>query len=114
MKRLAFCLIVTALVLGGCRNKSAEQGNSALAALKSSNPDEKYGFAFWSDQFQRKTDIWQQARAFCNEPDHRSFINCQAVQAVAAPRIPFSATMPSNGPQPGLLSTPPTEGKTSP
>jgi len=57
MKRLAFCLIVTALVIVGCRNKSGEQGNAALAALKSPNPDEKYGFTFWSDQFQHKTDV---------------------------------------------------------
>ena len=80
MKRLASCLIVTALVIAGCQNKSAEQGNAPLAALKSPNPNEKYGFAFWSDEFQRKTDLWQHALAFCNEPDHRSFINCQVVQ----------------------------------
>ena len=114
MKKLAFCLIVTGLVIVGCRNRSGEQGNAALAALKSPNPDEKYGFAFWSDQLQRKTDVWRQALAFCAAPDHKFLLNCGPVQAVAAPNIPFSATMPSNGPQPGLLSTPPAEGKASP
>jgi hypothetical protein len=98
MKRLAFCLIVTALIIVGCRNKSAEQGNAALAALQSPNPDEEYGFAFWTDQFQRKTDVWQQALAFCTAPDHKFLINCGPVQAVAAPKIPFSSTMPPNSP----------------
>jgi uncharacterized lipoprotein YajG len=114
MKRLAICLIVAALLIAGCQNKPDMQGSAALAALKSPNPDEKYGVAFWNDQFQRKTEVWQQALAFCTTPDHRLLINCGPVQAVAAPKIPFSSTMPSNGPQPGLLSTPSTEGKTGP
>ena len=42
MRRLALCLVVTALIVVGCRNKSVEQGNAALAALQSPNPDEKY------------------------------------------------------------------------
>jgi hypothetical protein len=98
MKRLAFCLIVTALVLGGCQSKSAEQGNAALAGLKSPNPDEKYGFTFWNDQFQHKTELWQKALMFCASSDHRFLINCGPVQAVAAPKIPFSSTMPPNSP----------------
>jgi hypothetical protein len=98
MKRLAFFLIVMAIVIIGCQNKSVEQENAALAALKSPNPDEKYGFVFWSEQFHRKTDVWEQALAFCTSPEHKFLINCGPVQAVAAPKIPFSSTMPPNSP----------------
>jgi hypothetical protein len=40
--------------------------------------------------FQRKTDLWQKALTFCDQPDHKFYTNCQPVLAVAAPRVPFS------------------------
>ncbi len=98
MKRFGFYLFVTALFIVGCRNKSAQQESAALAALKSPSRAEQYGFTFWNDQFQLKTDLWQKALAFCTTPDHRFLINCGPVQAVAAPKIPFSSTMPPNSP----------------
>src|SRR5208337_1906013 len=96
MKGLKFSLLAALLLLGACNGKSDD--TSPLAALQSPNAAENYGDQFWNDQLQKKTDLWNQALSFCQQPEHRFLINCQPVLAAAAPRVPFSATMPSNGP----------------
>jgi len=97
MKKLTFCLLAAVLLLAACNGKS-DDTSAPLAALQSPNAAENYGNQFWNDQLQRKTDLWSKALNFCQQPDHKFLINCQPVLAAAAPRVPFSATMPSNGP----------------
>jgi len=101
---LPLCFVL--VVVASCQASPDSQGTEALEALNSPNPSEKYGFNFWNDQVQRKTDLSQQAITFCNQPEHKFLTNCQAVQAAAAPRIPFSAAMPSNGLGGGLFPVP--------
>ncbi len=97
MKTLTFCLLAGVLLLGSCKGKS-DDTSAPLAALQSPNAAENYGDQFWNDQLQRKTELWSKALNFCQQPDHKFLINCQPVLAAAAPRVPFSATMPPNGP----------------
>ncbi len=97
MKGLKFCVLAAFLFLGACNGKS-DDTSAPLAALQSPNAAENYGDQFWNDQLQKKTELWSQALSFCQQPEHKFLINCQPVLAAAAPRVPFSATMPSNGP----------------
>ena len=105
MKKLTFCLVAAVLLLAACKGKSDET-SAPLAALQSPNAAENYGDQFWSDQLQRKTDLWSKALSYCHLPDHKFLINCQPVLAAATPRVPFSATMPSNGLGGGLFPVP--------
>lgn len=97
MKGLKLCVLAAFLFLGACNGKS-DDTSAPLAALQSPNEAEKYGYPFWNDQFNRKTDLWQKALSFCDQQDHKFLVNCQPVLSVAAPRIPFPSAMPSNGP----------------
>lgn len=97
MKGFKFCVLAAFLFLGACNGKS-DDTSAPLAALQSPNAAENYGDQFWNDQLQKKTELWSQALSFCQQPEHKFLINCQPVLAAAAPRVPFSATMPSNGP----------------
>jgi hypothetical protein len=105
MKKLTFCLLAAVLLLASCKGKP-DDTSAPLAALQSPNAVENYGDQFWNDQLQRKTELWSRALNFCQQPDHKFLINCQPVLAAAAPRVPFSATMPSNGLGGGLFSVP--------
>ena len=98
MKKLIVWVAIGVVVAIGCNRNQQATGDDALAALASRQAATNYDYPFWNDQFQRKTDVWQKALGFCNQPDHKFLINCQPVLAVAAPRVPFSATMPSNAP----------------
>ena len=105
MKKLTFSLLAAVLFLAACKGKS-DDTSAPLAALKSPSAAENYGHQFWSDQLQRKTDLWSKALSYCQLPDHKFLINCQPVLAAATPRVPFSATMPSNGLGGGLFPVP--------
>jgi hypothetical protein len=105
MKLFKFCVLAVALLLGACNGKS-DDTSAPLAALQSPNAAENYGDRFWNDQLQRKTELWSKALNFCQQPDHKFLINCQPVLAAAAPRVPFSTTMPSNGLGGGLFPAP--------
>jgi len=105
VNRLAFCFLAAAFLLAACKGKSDET-IAPLAALMSPNAAEHYGDQFWNDQLQRKTGVWSKALNFCQQPDHKFLVNCQPVLAAAAPRVPFSATMPSNGLGGGLFTVP--------
>jgi hypothetical protein len=105
MKGFIFCLSAAVLLLASCRGK-ANDTSPPLAALQSPNAAENYGDQFWSDQLQRKTVLWSKALNFCQQPAHKFLINCQPVLAAAAPRVPFSGTMPSNGLGGGLFPSP--------
>lgn len=96
MKALTFCLLAAVLFLAACKGKS-DDTIAPLAALQSPNAAENYGYPFWNDQFQRKTELWEKGLSFCQQPDRKFLVNCQAVLAVAAPQIPFPTAMPSNG-----------------
>jgi hypothetical protein len=97
MKKLVVCVAIGVVVAIGCNRNQQTTGDDALAALASRQAATNYDYPFWNDQFQRNTDAWQKALSFCNQPDHKFLINCQPVLAVAAPRIPFSTTMPNRG-----------------
>lgn len=98
MKKLIICVAFGFLLAMGCNRHSTMNGHDPVSTLASPQAATNYDYPFWNDQFQRKTDAWQKALSFCNQPDHKFLINCQPVLAVAAPRVPFSATMPSNAP----------------
>ncbi len=102
MKGFKFCVLAAFLFLGACKGKSAAT-SAPLAALQSPNAAESYGDQFWNDQLQKKTELWSQALGFCQQPEHKFLINCQPVLAAAAPRVPFSTTMPANGLGGGLV-----------
>jgi hypothetical protein len=105
MKGLKFCVLAAYLFLGACNGKS-DDTSAPLAALQSPNAAENYGDQFWNDQLQRKTELWGKALGFCQQADHKFLINCQPVLAAAAPRVPFSTTMPANGLGGGLVPIP--------
>ena len=98
MKKLIVCVAIGIIFGMGCNRPQKTTADNALAALGSRQAATNYDYPFWNDQFQRKTDTWRKALTFCKQPDHKFLINCQPVLAVAAPRVPFSATMPSNAP----------------
>lgn len=94
MKKFARITLLTSLLLpslmaAACHHKD-NQADDSLSALASPETAENYGYPYWNDQFQRKTDLWQKALTFCNQSDHKFSTNCQPVLAVAAPRVPFS------------------------
>ncbi len=97
MKKLIVCVAIGVLIGIGCNRHSGANGDDPVSTLASPQAATNYDYPFWNDQFQRKTDVWQKALTFCKQPDHKFLINCQPVLAVAAPRIPFSTTMPNNG-----------------
>lgn len=92
MKTLQIVFLASLLIpilMAAC-NKNESRAEESFSALASPQTVENYGYLHWNDQFQRKTDLWQKALTFCNQPDHRFYTNCQPVLAVAAPHIPFS------------------------
>lgn len=97
MRNIKLCLLAAILLAAACNGKS-DDASAPLAALQSPNAAENYGYPFWNDQFQRKTELWEKGLSFCQQPDHKFLVNCEAVLAVAAPRVPFPTAMPSNGP----------------
>ncbi len=93
MKRLAQIIflgwLLIPLLMAAC-HKNGSQADDSLSALASPQTADNYGYLYWNDRFQRKTDLWQKALTFCDQPDHKFYTNCQPVLAVAAPRVPFS------------------------
>ena len=98
MRPILCSMVLVVLVFTACHRSSETQDEPAFDALGSSQPSEHFGFPFWNEQAQKKTPLWGKALEYCQQSDHQSLINCQAVLAVAAPRIPYSTTMPPNGP----------------
>ena len=96
MKKLIVCVAIGFVFAMGCNRDSSTNGRDPVSTLASPQAATNYDYPFWNDQFQRKTDAWQKALSFCNQPDHRFLINCQPVLAVAAPRVPFSTTVKPN------------------
>jgi len=105
MKGFIFYLLAAVLLLASCKGIS-DDTSAPLTALESPNAAENYGDQFWNDQRQRKTELWSKGLNFCQQSDHKFLINCQPVLAAAAPQVPFSATMPSNGLGGGLFPAP--------
>ena len=97
MKKLIVWVAIGVAVAMGCNRHQQAIGDDALAALASRQAATNYDYPFWNDQSQRKTETWQKALSFCNQPDHKFLINCQPVLAVAAPRLTYPTAMPSNG-----------------
>jgi hypothetical protein len=84
MKPVTLCmLLVSAFIVTACHNKNTDQTQDALAALESNTPNQQYGPAFWSAEYQRKTDLWQHAFDFCSQPAHQDSVNCAAVLSQA-------------------------------
>jgi hypothetical protein len=80
MKRVTLCmLLVSTFIVAACHNHNTDQRQDALAALQSNAPNERYDSAFWSAEYQRKTDLWQRAFDFCSQPPHQDSANCAAV-----------------------------------
>jgi hypothetical protein len=80
MKRVRFCvLLVSAFIISACHNNNTDQTQDALAALESNAPNQQYGAAFWSAEYQRKTDLWWRAFDFCSQSAHQDSANCAAV-----------------------------------
>ncbi len=96
MKKLIVCVAISVVFGMGCNRHSETNGDDPVTTLASPQAANNYDYPFWNDQFQRKTDAWQKALSFCNQPDHKFLINCQPVLAVAAPRVPFSTTVKPN------------------
>ncbi|HVB80610.1 MAG TPA: hypothetical protein VNE82_11785 [Candidatus Binataceae bacterium] len=96
MKKLIVCVAIGVLFEMGCNRHSGANSDDPLAMLASPQAATNYDYPFWNDQLQRKTDAWQKALSFCNQPDHKFLINCQPVLAVAAPRVPFATTVKPN------------------
>lgn len=96
MKKLIVCVAIGVLFAFGCNRHSGATGDDPVTTLASPQAATNYDYPFWNDQFQRKTDAWQKALSFCNQPDHKFLVNCQPVLAVAAPRVPFSTTVKPN------------------
>lgn len=112
MKKLIVCVAIGFVLAMGCNRHMATNGDDSVATLASPQAATNYDYPFWNDQFQRKTDAWQKALSFCNQPDHKFLVNCQPVLAVAAPRIPFSTgvehplSIPAFGPTAQSRPTP--------
>ncbi len=80
MKRVALCLLLVSIfIVSACHKNNADQTHNALASLQSNVPNSQYGPAFWSGQYQQKTDLWQSAFDFCSQPVHQDYTNCAAV-----------------------------------
>jgi hypothetical protein len=77
MKHVALCFLVPAFIVAACHRNNTDQTHDALAALRSNTPNQQYGPAFWSDEYLRKTDLWQRALVFCSRPEHLDSANCQ-------------------------------------
>jgi hypothetical protein len=77
------------LLMTAC-HKNESQAEGSLSALASLQTVESYGYPYWNDQFQRKTDLWQEGADLLQSTGSQVLHNCQPVLAVVAPRIPFS------------------------
>ena len=79
MKRVTLCMLLVSLFVVTACHKNTDQTQDALATLESNAPNQQYGPAFWSAEYQRKTDLWQRAFDFCSQPAHQDSTNCAAV-----------------------------------
>jgi hypothetical protein len=114
MKKLIVCVVIGVVFGMGCNRHRRADSPDPLTVLASPQAATNYDYPFWNDQFQRKTDAWQKALSFCNQPDHKFLINCQPVLAVAAPRLAFPTAMPPNGPGTNFRFAPaPSSGATN-
>jgi hypothetical protein len=107
---IASCSVLISII--AC-NRSPSIDDQAISALKSPQNlgQSNFGLDFWSDQEKRNTPLWGRAVAYCNQPEHKTFENCETLQSVPAVSAlknwlgaPWST--PAGGPPPpaGLIS----------
>lgn len=70
-KTMAAGMLLGLLCLSGCSQETP------LSSLASNTLSTQYDFHFWANEAQNNTVLWQQAKAYCNQPDNASTINCQ-------------------------------------
>ena len=76
--RLAVLLVPLALLVG-C---SVDPSTDALESLGQTGFSPKYHSGFWSAEAEKKSPLWDKARAFCSTPDKGTTPNCRVVIAV--------------------------------
>jgi len=72
-------LLLPLSLLIGC---SVDPSNEALESLGQSGFSPKYHSGFWAGEAERKSPLWEKARAYCLAPDHGGAPNCRVVIAV--------------------------------
>lgn len=82
----AFFLIAacTLLVIVNACNRSPSLDDQAMSVIQSPQnlAQSNFGLDFWSDQQKRNTPLWQRAMAYCNQPEHKTLQNCEALLSV--------------------------------
>ncbi len=75
----------TVALLAGCapRPQDVADGDDPIKALASSAPSTRYQGPYWVEQRRTKSDVWQQAVAYCTPERVREYPNCQPVAASA-------------------------------
>lgn len=75
-----------AALLAGCspRPEDVANGDDPIKALSASVLSTRYQGPYWVQQRQAKSDVWQQAVAYCTPERVREYPNCQPVAAAAA------------------------------
>jgi hypothetical protein len=72
-------LLVPLALLVGC---SLDPSNEALDSLGQSGFSPKYHSGFWAAEAEKKSPLWERARAQCSTPDKGTTPNCRVVIAV--------------------------------
>ena len=76
--RLVVLLVPFALLVGCSLDPSTE----ALESLGQSSFSSKYHSGFWAAEAEKKSPLWEKARALCSTPDRGVTSNCRVVIAV--------------------------------
>ncbi len=76
--RLVVLLLPLGLLVGCTRDPSSE----ALESLGQTAFSPKYHSGFWAAEAEKKSPLWEKARAQCSTPDKGTTPNCRVVIAV--------------------------------
>ncbi len=72
-------LLLPPTALSGCTLHST---TDALKSLSASRVSAKYHSGFWAAEDERKSQLWEKARSYCDLAEHADAPNCRVVVAV--------------------------------
>lgn len=77
--------IASLLVIGACQPSEEDiaNGDDPVRALSATVPSTRYAQAYWVQQSENRSEVWQRARATCQNADLGERPNCSLVQEIA-------------------------------
>lgn len=77
--------VASLLLFGACQSSEEDiaNGDDPIRALSATVPSTRYTQGYWVQQSENRSEMWQRARATCQNTDLGTKPNCALVQEIA-------------------------------